>query len=258
MALSLPLIGRDRECALGTQLLTEAAAGQCALLLVSGEAGIGKPPLAGMCQEQDRDYPFAPFVDALHQWSHDAGADTVRTLIGEQRHILAQILPELGVSDATDVPPLSPEQKLRRIFEAFATLLTQLCTRQPLLLMLEDLHWADATSLELLRLLPRRLAHTRLLIVATMRTDEPAGILGPWFAALQRNRLLTRLDLPPLAEPDVARMIEVLLHAPAPPAFVATINRRAEGGNPFFVEEIVHAMTEGARDAPAGEWLEIT
>ena len=265
MALSLPLIGRDHECALSAQLLTAAAAGECALLLVSGEAGIGKSRLAracvdaaqamdftllaGMCQEQDRDYPFAPFVDALRQWLHDAGADTVHALLGEQRHVLTQILPELSLPETTIVPPLSPEQEKRRIFEAFVMLLARLCARQPLLLTLEDCHWADATSLELLRLLPRRLARTRLLIVATTRTDEPASMLHHWLATLQRNHSLTRLDLPPLAEPDVARMVEALLGTPAPSAFVATINRRAEG-NPFFVEEIVHALTDGTRGIP--------
>ncbi len=261
MALLLPLVGRDRECAIGAGILSEAAAGRAALLLISGEAGVGKSrltqaiadtaqrmdfaSLVGVCQEQDRDYPFAPFVDALRQWLHDAGADTVYPLLGEEQHVLMQILPELGVSEPAALPPLSPEQEKRRIFESFVTVLTRLCGERPLLLTLEDLHWADATTLELLQLLPRRLAHARLLILATMRTDEPGSTLDHWLATLQRNRLLTRLDLPPLAEPDVAQMVEALLQTRVSSAFVATINRRAEG-NPFFVEEIVHAMTDGA------------
>ena len=147
MGLSSPLVGRDRECALGAQLLAEATAGHCALLLIAGEAGIGKSRLtrawtetahqmdfallAGMCQEQDRDYPFAPFVDALPQWSHEAGEETVRALLGEQCHVLSKIRPELGLPEAGPLPPLSPEQEKRRIFEAFVTLLTRLCMRRP-------------------------------------------------------------------------------------------------------------------------------
>jgi len=273
MALLLPLFGRDRECAIGAAILSEAAASRAALLLVSGEAGVGKSrltqaiadtaqrmdfaSLVGVCQEQDRDYPFAPFVDALRQWLHDAGADTVRPLLGEERHALVQILPELGGSEPAALPPLSPEQEKRRIFESLVTLLTRLCGERPLLLTLEDLHWADATTLELLRLLPRRLAHGRLLILATMRTDEPDSTLDHWLATLQRNRLLTRLDLPPLAEPDVAQMVEALLQTRVSSAFVATINRRAEG-NPFFVEEIVHAMADGGPMYASGGQMNAT
>ncbi|MHB8647569.1 MAG: helix-turn-helix transcriptional regulator, partial [Thermomicrobiales bacterium] len=155
---------------------------------------------------------------------------------------LARLLPELGPA-ATAPAALPPEHEKRRLFEEFAHLFIRFAHDHPLLVLMEDVHWADATSLELLQLLARRLRTTRALIVVTARSDEPGGVLDHWLGGMQRNRLITEQRLRPLSEPDVAKMIAATLDTPLATPVVAAINRRAEG-NPFLVEELLHALID--------------
>lgn len=247
------IVGRDRELAFGAQLLRETAAKHNRLLLISGEAGVGKSRLlreitayathdgfrllAGVCQEHDHDYPFAPFLDALRQYMHGLSSSDVAALAGPDQAIFARLLPELGLAEQENTPFLPPEQEKRCIFEAFVGLFTRLTRGAPLLLALEDLHWADETSLELLQLLPRRLVAAPLLIAATARTDEPTHRLTHWLAYVTRNRLVAQLALSPLDGTETACMIEATLGTPVPVAVIDAVHRRAEG-NPFLTEEL--------------------
>ncbi len=232
------MIGRDRELAAGTRLLAEVAAGTGMLLLVSGEAGIGKSRLArtlagiardrgyrvleGACYERDRDLPFAPFIDCFRQQSQGGHGGEIRSLLRDGADALAPILPELRPA-APAVPRLSAEEEKRRLFEVFVSLFAQVSKDRPLLLHLEDLHWADETSLELLQLLPRRLAAAPVLVVTTARSDEPGSPLDHWLAVMERQRLLARIELSPLSGPEVARMIKATVVAPAQTAVVVAI-----------------------------------
>src|SRR4051812_5359952 len=205
------VIGRERELAVGARFLEEAASGHATFLLLTGEAGVGKGRmprqgretasragfrlLIGICQEHDRDFPFAPFLDAFRQHIRSMAPDAVAAIVGPERAIFARLLPELGLIERDVPPPLPPEQEKRCIFEAFVSLFTRLAREAPLLVALEDLHWADATSLDLLQLLPRRLAEARVMIAAPARDDEPVSAVAHWYSYLERNRLVTRLDL---------------------------------------------------------------
>jgi DNA-binding CsgD family transcriptional regulator/tetratricopeptide (TPR) repeat protein len=268
------VIGRERELAFGTQLLDEARRGKGTLLLLGGEAGVGKSRLlreltgggsrtgfrllVGVCQEHDRDFPFAPFLDAFRQYAYSATPAEVAALVGTDRAIFSRLLPELGLTERDILPPLPPEQEKRCIFEAFVGLLTRLARDSPLLLALEDLHWADETSLELLQLLPRRLATAPVMIVATARDDEPGSAFAHWRVYLERNRLMARVDLVPLTGPETTRMIEATLDGPVPGGVIDAIHRRAEG-NPFLTEELLHALTEGMATQPrASMWEAVT
>jgi DNA-binding NarL/FixJ family response regulator len=251
------LIGRERELALAEQALTATATGHGRLLLLSGEAGIGKSRfiralaeradgrgfvvVTGYCNEQDRDFPFAPLLDALRQDMQRVGTAEMQTRFGEDRSTLARILPEVELPDQMAPASLPPEQEKRRLFEAFASFFARLARAAPLLLILEDLHWVDATSLELLQVLPRRLAQLPVLIVISMRSDEANHMLDHWRAVLQRNRLVTEVDLAALSGDDVARMIAATVQAPVPPAVFSMIHARSEG-NPFLVEELLHTL----------------
>jgi DNA-binding CsgD family transcriptional regulator len=117
------------------------------------------------------------------------------------------------------------------------------------LLVLEDLHWADETSLELLPLLPRRLAAARLLILATARDDEPGSAPDRLLGVLDRGHSLVRLDLAPLTAPEVSLMIEATTGLPISPALSGALGARAEG-NPFLVEEFLRDLFVGAAGRP--------
>ncbi|MGI8855651.1 MAG: helix-turn-helix transcriptional regulator [Thermomicrobiales bacterium] len=254
------IIGRDKEIAVGEALLARAAEGEGSFLFVTGDAGIGKSRLAaalrerarergfrtlvGVCQEYDSDFPFAPFLDALRQWL--APLDHPAASLGGDRALFARLLPELA--DPAMPPPASlpPEHEKRRLFEAFVRLFTRLEAQAPLVVVLEDIHWADEASLELLHLLPRRVA-ARLFIIVTARSDEPGRDLGPWYDTLDRNRLARRLDLAPLDADAASRMIATLSARPLPAATVAKVRARADG-NPFFIEELLRVLPERAGD----------
>ncbi|MDQ2786167.1 MAG: AAA family ATPase [Chloroflexota bacterium] len=257
------VVGRERELACGAALLTEAAAGRGQVLLLSGEAGIGKSRLAcalmgtaswrgfqtiiGVCQEQDRDCPYAPFLDAVRFLLHRGGSDASAAIAEQDRAVLARLVPELGMTGDEPVATLPPEHEKRRIFEAFVHFCLALSRDTPLTIVLEDLHWADATSLDLIQLLARRLASARTFLLATARSDEPGDDLAAWLSALARGRFVTRLALAPLTEPDVAAMIAATADSPLPLPVVSAINARAEG-NPFLVEELLHALVEETAD----------
>lgn len=265
MPISLPrvcpvLVERDAEVAVLDALLDEAAAGQGRFAVLTGEAGAGKSRLAreverlaaergfqrlaGGCRERDRDYPFAPIVDALRQ-RLIASPEDVENLLGPHRAALADLLPEL-CDDERAAADLPPEQGKRRLFEAVAGLLAYHAARQPLLLVLEDLHWADATSLELLEVLPRRLGHVRLLILGTARPGEPNHDLRRSLEALRRARDVVEIPVNPLAEAGVHRMLEALLD-PAPSPALVTAVFALTAGNPFYVEELLAATPEAVK-----------
>lgn len=259
------IVGRDAGLARSASLLSAASEGTGTLLFISGEAGIGKSRfvralvetarwrgfslLIGACQEHDRDFPYAPFLDALRRLLHHGGAEDLAALLRTEGGAIARLLPELDAAQAAP-PMLPPEHEKRRIFEAFVHLFIRFAACRPLVIVVEDVHWVDATSLELLHLLARRLQTARVLFVVTARSDEPGGDLDHWLGSLQRNRLVTEERLMPLAETDVARMIGAILDVPLAVPVVAAINQRAEG-NPFFVEELLHALT-GERE-PGGQ-----
>lgn len=255
------LIGRDSELATGAQLLVEAAAGHGRFALISGEAGIGKSRLAhafgnaatrdgfarltGVCGEHDRAYPFAPLLDAVRQHLRHAGTSGATRLFGADYAAFTRLLPELPTLDAAPPAPptsLAPEAEKRRLFEAFVRLFARLTATAPLCVVLEDLHWADETTLELLQVLPRRLADARVLVVLTARNDEPGDAVTHWRGYLERHHLVTPLDLAPLTQGEVEGVIAATV-GDVPAGVTAAIGERAEG-NPFYVEELLHAWAE--------------
>lgn len=268
------LVGRDDELATGTGCIASAIRGQGTLLILSGEAGAGKSRLltalaeatgqrsfrhvGGICQEQDRDYPFAPFLDLLRQEMHGPRGAEFANLLGPERAVFARLMPELDTATES-VMPLPPEHEKRRIFEAFVSLVARLAHDAPVLVTLEDLHWADEASLELLQLLPRRLAAARVLLLVTTRSDESAGDLDRWLTTLARHPAVTHHVLAPLTEADVAQMIAAMVETPVPSPVIHAIYERAEG-NPLVVEELVHAIAHDLareRNTPTA-WRSVT
>lgn len=225
---------------------------------MSGEAGVGKSRLAaegarraaergfrtlrGACFDSDRALPFAPLLDLLRAaLAAGGGADQ----LGVAAPHLARLLPELAASppDHAPVPAGDLEQERRRLFDGLAHFLVRQGDGWPLLLAVEDIHWADETSLDFLLHLARRLAARPVLLLLTYRDDEAGPGLRRALAALDRERLAAEVRLGPLSRDDTAVMLRAIfdLGRPVRADFLEAIYGIAEG-NPFFTEEILRSL----------------
>src|SRR5262249_39612517 len=206
------LVGRASEVAWMADMLTDAWRGRGRVILVAGEAGIGKSRLVreltaealrrdgrgllGSCHATEQMLPFRPWVDALRPAAAAAGPEMLAALTPVWRAELGRLFPQLGFP-AAHVPPLAEDHV--RLLEAVAELLAALAARQPTLLVLEDLHWADEMSLRLLSFLGRRLLARPVLLVGTAREEElgDTPLLRHVVAELDRDPQLLRLALGP-------------------------------------------------------------
>ncbi len=242
-------LGRAHEFARLQVALGDRATRPCCL--VGGEAGVGKTRLVtefarwaesegatvavGGCLELGADIlPFAPFVEALDRLGELAGApDSVSS--GSRLNPFAAHTRDLETSGSDRA---SGELGLGRLYEAVRGLLDR--GPAPLVLVLEDLHWADRSTLELLDYLVRRLRQGRTLLVATFRNDElpRSHPLTPVLAELTRSGRTTRLDLPPLLDSDVGALVREIRGPELQPSQVSAIVERSEG-NPFLAEELL-------------------
>jgi tetratricopeptide (TPR) repeat protein len=266
------LVGREHELQALQELLAAAVAGQGGLAFVGGEAGIGKSRLCrelrhvavardvrvleGRCAGEEDAVPYGPFMDALRfRLARGEGPAATRVLGPVAAH-LAALLPELT---ATPGPAPSPDAAEARPFDAIFSALQRLADLGPVLFILEDVHWADPTSRELLLYLARRLGELPMLLVATYRTDELhlRHPLRRTIALLTAERRARALVLPPLAEGDVARMIAAIAGSAPGTHLVHEVARRTEG-NPFFVEELIKGLAEAGRLVPGGGTLALT
>ncbi|MGD0408084.1 MAG: AAA family ATPase [Candidatus Limnocylindrales bacterium] len=246
-------VGREAELAALQAALAERA--ERPGVLLSGEAGLGKTRILreftalaraqgatvvfGGCLECGAEgLPFAPFVEALGRLCEELG-ERAMALAGEGRADLAALVPELGPR------PSGPPDRIR-LFEAVRTLLDK--GPDPTILVLEDLHWADHSSLELCAYLIRRLRHGRTLLVATVRREEvPAdGPAAPVLASLAASGRAEHIRLGPLDPAATLVLVQALRPAASVPE-AAAIARRAEG-NPLFASELAAApgIPEGA------------
>jgi len=234
-----PLIGRQRELSELTALLSDAWAGGRRLAVIVGEAGVGKSRLAasvgtlaiqrggqillGRCYESEQSLPFAPWIDALRGARLTANSDAVAGLSPVWRSELARLLPELADGALL---PANPADALR-LFEAVAQCLDALAGRVPLLIILEDLQWADELSVRLGGFLGRRARTGPMLVLGTRREGEvdsggPRRALGD---ALAREGLLVRLHLSRLTRDETAALTRELAGASPTPVLAAMKGR---------------------------------
>ncbi|KPI01343.1 transcriptional regulator, LuxR family [Actinobacteria bacterium OK074] len=252
-------VGRAVELEVLGDALGRAARGEPQALLVAGEAGVGKTRLVeefaahaercgavvvlGGCVEIGADgLPFAPFSTALRALRRQLPEELAEAAAGQEEE-LARLLPELGEARRG---PRDDEEGTARLFELTARLLERLAAGRTLVLALEDLHWADASTRHLLAYLVRTLRSGRLVVVATYRSDDihRRHPLRPLLAELDRLRTVRRLELGRFSRAEVARLIAGILAAEPDPAQVDEIFRRSDG-NAFFVEELAVATHEG-------------
>jgi len=269
-----PFVGRESERADLRRLLDQAARGQGALVMIGGEPGVGKTRLAeellpearqrnvlawtGHCYETEGAPPYIPFVEILETAARVIPAVALRDALGDSAPEVAKLMPELRHL-FPDIPPpleLPPEQERRYLFNCMLEFIQRSGRAQPLLLILEDLHWGDDSTLLLLQHIAQRLSEMPVLLLGTYR-DVELDVARPLARALRdltRQRLAHDLTLKRLPEADVEAMLRALSGQEPPAPLVQAIYRETEG-NPFFVEEVYkHLSEEGKLLDEQGGW----
>ncbi|WP_327667307.1 AAA family ATPase [Streptomyces sp. NBC_00485] len=253
-------VGRIQELDTLNDALARAAAGEPQALLIGGEAGVGKTRLVeefataacregavvalGGCVEIGADgLPFAPFSTALRALRRELPDQLAAAAAGQEEE-LTRLLPELGESSGGR----HDEEGMARLFELTARLLERVAADRTVVVALEDLHWADASTRHLLAYLFRTLRTGRLLVLATYRADDihRRHPLRPLLAELDRLRTVRRIELSRFNREEVGRQIAGILAAEPDPTQVDEIFERSDG-NAFFVEELAVCVHEGCR-----------
>ena len=266
-------VGRGPELGELVSGLEAALAGRGTLFLVSGEPGIGKSRLAeeligrarargarvlvGRCWEAGGAPAYWPWMQTLRQYVRASDAGAVRSQLGAGGADLAPILPELRQQfpDLPEPPALDSEGARFRLFAATAGFLRNASEDRPLVLVLDDLHAADAPSLLLLRFLARELSSTRVLVVGAYREVDPTPgqPLTDMLAEVAREPVARRLTLGGLSEREVVEYVGLAGSEFASQELVTTLHEQT-AGNPLFVGEIVRLLSvEGIRSDSAAE-----
>jgi len=257
------LVGRERELAELEAALSEAADGRPSLAFVAGESGVGKTRLVRELQQRavacgarvlsgdcielgEGQLAYAPLVTAMRPLVRDADP-VLDALPPSVRAELAALLPGLG-----EGAPRDRRDDQARVFEALLAVLDRLAREAPVLLVIEDLHWADASTRAFLRFLAAAVADEAMLVVATYRPDElhRRHPLRPLLAELERSQRALRVELPLLARDELAEQLADLIGRPPGEDLVDRLYARSEG-NPLYTEELLAAGPDGRGSLPA-------
>ena len=261
-------VGREEELKALRAALGGAAAGRAQGLLLAGDSGVGKTRLLHEFRESTgasrtqwlsgecislagAELPFAPITAALRSMIEELRELDVPTAAPE----LARLIPEISPHEAPehypsagDRPPplMGGELAQGRLFAQFLSLFADLSSEGPVVLAIEDLHWADRSTRDLLSYLIRSAGDEMLLLICTYRSDElhRQHPLRPFLAEHRRLEWVEVLELRPFTESELKAQLEGILGAPPDPAFAARLFARSEG-NPFFTEELLAASADG-------------
>jgi ATP/maltotriose-dependent transcriptional regulator MalT len=259
------LIGRERELAELESALAHAVGEEPSVAFLAGDSGVGKTHLlshlrehavasgarvlAGECVSLgDGELPYVPLVAALRPLVRERDP-VLETLAPAARAELAQLLPDLGEETMPAVEPDPSSQG--RLFEALLALLDRLGRRAPVLLAIEDIHWADRSTRAFLVFLARSMDAERVLVIVTYRPDElhRRHPLRPLLAELERDPRSRRIDLQPLDRAELRELLEEIRGEPPPAALVDRLWARSEG-NPLYAEELIAAGGDGRGPLP--------
>ena len=225
------------------------------MVILAGEAGMGKTRLAtdlqkralaggaqvlwGSCSEADLALPYLPFLEAIGNYLAGADVEVVRQRLGPARPELALLFPQLGSEHPQRDAGDAMERKLR-LFEAVLALLGIAADHRGLLIVLEDLHWADASTRELVDYLSRRLRSSRILLLVTYRSDElhRKHPLTPLVQGWRRSTAEV-IELHPLPAAGITDMVSAIFDGVTMPADVRDVIHSRSEGNPFVLEEML-------------------
>lgn len=267
-------VGRERELAALDALLAQARAGMGGVACLTGEAGVGKSRLVAeavaragalgfallraQCYEPDHALPYAALLELLRAEIGPLLPDAAQQRLGPLAPHLIGLLPEYAALLPQLAPPaaLTPQDERQRIVQAFVQFFALRSAAGPLLVVVEDVHWADEASLAVLLALARRLRPWPLLLLVTARSEEAAASLAAWLTTLDRERLTQRLQLSRLDYEQTDAMLRAIFRQRRPIRgdFLSALHRLTEG-NPFFVEEVLTALiARGDIYRTGGQW----
>ncbi|UVO51740.1 AAA family ATPase [Sphingomonas sp. SUN019] len=269
---ALPLVGRDPEIASLDTAWESVQSGAGRIVLIGGEPGIGKTRLAsdlsrsahaagatvlfGHCDE-DVPTSYRPFSEALRFYAAHVGDAALHRHLRARGQGLLRLLPELrerlGMSGGGD-SAIGGEAERLLLFEAVEGLLADASRAAPVVLVLDDLQWAGASDLLLLKHLASATAALRLLVLGTFRESDvmPTHILSPVLADLRREPVVTRMSLDGIGADAVAKLLEASGIDTAADRLAETVHA-STAGNPFFVGELAHHLAEGGKLSAADE-----
>ena len=269
-----PFVGREDERAELVRCLDRAALGRGGMVLIGGEPGVGKTRLVeqvleaaqqrgclsvtGRCYEVEGTAPFIPFVEIIEQYARVVPLDVLRETLGDAAPEVARLVPDLRrlIPDIPPVLELPPEQQRHYLFKNVGEFVERVSRVNSLVLLLDDLQWADHATLLLLQHLAPLLGELPVLALGTYR-DVELDVNRPFAATLEvlkRKRLAQRLNLERLPQEDVAGMLAAM-GGPSPPEALVTGVYRETEGNPFFVEEVYQDLQEeGVLHRDDGTW----
>jgi DNA-binding SARP family transcriptional activator len=271
------LVGREHELTRLHAALPLATGETGGAVLIVGSPGVGKTRLAqelsvraadagarvawGRCSAQETPPPYWPWSEVIRALARDWSADELAEALGPDAATIARLVPEVGerlVTAPSAPADGDPQQARFRLFDSVTSCLIRAGAREPLLVVLDDLHAADADSLSLLAFLAPRLRDGRLVIAATLRDDEPPldDPLAQTLGALRRSDSTLLLALEGLPTPALAELVGRHVGRPPPPKLVAELHA-ATGGNPLLVAEVVRiALADGTSDISDDELVE--
>ena len=254
-------VGRAAELDRLCRALELAADHRPTMRLIAGDAGIGKTRLiaefvprarasgahvlVGDClQLGESGLPYAPFVAALRPLLRSLPPEKLDELIGPGRPELSHLLPDLG--GVTDLPRDGGAAAQARLFEIVFGMLRRLADMAPVVLILEDLHWSDSSTRDLLRFLVSNARDARFLFIGSYRSDElhRRHALRPLLAELERLEAVDDIELGAFGSDELAEQLAGITGQPPAPELVSAVLSRS-GGNPFFVEELMAAGEAG-------------
>jgi len=276
---STGFFGRVAELSALQHALVAQGGAPGGIALVSGEPGIGKTRLVleavsraagagsvvvwGRCEEGDGAAPFLPWVQIIRSLLEGPDPGSVKAALGRHGAEISQIVPEVAdlTGDMAPPPPADPATARRRLLDAVVGLVSDLSRHQPLVVFIDDLHWADPPSLQLTEQVARQLPGSRARLVATYRDVDPApdARFTETLATLARLPGLLQMTLQGLTEDEVSQFIAHEAGVEPAAGVVAAVWARA-AGNPFFVSQLTRllvaekALTESAAAAPGVPW----
>ena len=270
-----PFLDREDERATLRLYVDAALEGRGGMVLLSGDAGVGKTRIAeeigleasgrgmrfltGRCYEASQAHAFAPFVDVLEAVERAVSPHTFRSILGEAAGEIARLAPHIRRQYADIPEPVTlpdPDQARRYLQTSVRNVLAGIAHERPLFVLLDDLHWSDEPSLRLLEQLAADLLTLPILIVGTyIRAGlTESGVLGATIETLHRRRLVEHIHVGPLSQDDLGALLEALGGKDPPPGLVQLLYRETDG-NVFFAEEVARdLLRQGKILDETGRW----